>query len=62
MFAPELSAMTDEASRATLAAADVLTGFEAFQLLTVDREFGHDEVRAVLLATLTTLLAPGAGR
>jgi AcrR family transcriptional regulator len=62
LFTPELSQMTDAAAEAALAAADVLTGFEAYQLLTDDRGFTHDEVRSVLLATLTTLLAPTAPR
>jgi AcrR family transcriptional regulator len=60
LFAPELSAMSDGSAEAALAAADVLSGFEAYQLLTDDRGFDHDRVRAVLTASLTTLLAPAS--
>ena len=42
LFAPELAAMGDGAAEAALAAADVLTTFESYQLLTVDRGFDHD--------------------
>ena len=49
-------------AEAALAAADVLTSFESYQLLTGDRGFAPDEVRAVLVATLTTLLTPGGIR
>jgi AcrR family transcriptional regulator len=58
-FAAELVTMADDAAEAALAAADVLTSFESFQLLTGDQGLDMTEARSVLIATLSALLAPG---
>ena len=58
-FAAELVTMADDAAEAALAAADVLTSFESFQLLTGDQGLDMNEARSVLMATLSTLLSPG---
>lgn len=62
LFAAELSAMPEAEAEAALAAADVLAGFESYQLLTDDQ--GHDlgEVQAILTASLAVLLAPRPAR
>jgi len=62
LFATELAALPDSAAEAALAAADVLCGFESFQLLTGDQGFAVGEVRPILVANLTALLAPDAAR
>jgi len=59
LFAPELAALGDDRAAAALAAADVLTSYETYQLLTDDRGFGADEVRSVLTVSLTALLTTG---
>ena len=62
LFAQELAALDDERAGAALAAADVLTSYETYQLLTDDRGFGVDEVRSVLTISLTALLTTGGSR
>ncbi len=62
LFAAELAAMGDAPAEAALAGADVLASFESYHLLTGDRGFTPDEVRTVLVATLTALLSPGGVR
>ncbi len=62
LFATELAAMSDGRAEAALAGADVLTSFESYQLLTGDRGLDLGEARTVLIATLTSLLAPGGPR
>lgn len=59
LFEPELRCGADGAD-AILAAADVLCSFESFQLLR-DQGLSLSRVRAVLTASLTTLLRPGGG-
>ena len=59
LFAPELTALPDHRAMAALAAVDVLTGYETFQLLTGDRGLPTDEVHSVLVLSLTALLEPG---
>jgi len=58
LFAAELTGRTDDEAEAALAAADVLTSFESYQLLTGDQELAVDEARSVLVTTLSALLAP----
>jgi TetR/AcrR family transcriptional regulator, regulator of autoinduction and epiphytic fitness len=62
LFAPELGAMDDAPAEAALAAADVLTSYESYQLLTEDQGMTPDDVRAVLTRSLTALLSPGGTR
>ena len=59
LFARELAGLDDDRADAALAAADVLTGYETYQLLTEDRGFGADEVRSVLSISLAALLTTG---
>ena len=62
LFAAELTSRPDDEAEATLAAADILTSFESYQLLTGDRGFSADEARPILVGTLTSLLAPTGDR
>jgi AcrR family transcriptional regulator len=56
LFAPELAALPEGRATRVLAAADVLTTFEACQLLTVEQELSPEEARGVLGEALTALL------
>lgn len=58
LFAIELMSMADHEAEAALAAADVLTSFESYQLLTADQGLPVDEARSVLVAALEVLLTP----
>ena len=62
LFARELAGLDDHRADAALAAADALTSYETYQLLTEDRGFGVDEVRSVLTISLTALLTTGGTR
>ena len=62
LFAAELSAMPEADAEAALAAADILSGFESYQLLTGDQDLDLTAARSVLVTTLTVLLTPGTGR
>lgn len=62
LFAAELSAMPGAEAEAALAAADVMAGFESYQLLTGDQGHGLDDVGAILTASLAALLAPRRAR
>ncbi len=59
VFAAELAALPAERASAALASVDVLTGYETFQLLTVDRGLPVDEVASVLTLSLISLLTDG---
>ncbi len=61
LFAVELSAMEDARAVEVLAAADVLTSFEAHQLLRHDHEFGVERARAVMAGALDALFAAEDG-
>jgi AcrR family transcriptional regulator len=56
LFAPELDALPGDRAARVLAAADVLTTFEACLLLTSDQGLSPEEARGVLGEALTTLL------
>ena len=58
LFAPELAALGDERGAGTLAAVDVLSSFESYQLLTEDQSLPEDEAMAVVRRALTILLDP----
>jgi AcrR family transcriptional regulator len=62
LFAAELAAMPDARAEASLAGADILASFESYQLLTGDQELTLADARAVLIATLVTMLTPGGSR
>ena len=62
LFAPELTTMADDEAEAALAAADVLTGFESYHLLTCDHGLAVEAMRSILITALTVLLTPGASR
>jgi len=62
LFATELTSRTDDEAEAALASVDVLASFESYQLLTGDQGLTEDEVRSVLVVTLTALLAPRGDR
>jgi len=54
--------MPEADAEAALAAADILSGFESYQLLTGDQDLDLTAARSVLVTTLTVLLTPGTGR
>lgn len=56
LFAAELAAMSTEDAADTLAAVDVLTSFEAFDLLRTDRGLSKPRTARVLRSTLIALL------
>lgn len=56
LFAAELAVMSTEDAADTLAAVDVLTSFEAFDLLRTDRGLSKPRTARVLRSTLIALL------
>ncbi len=60
LFAPELAAMPDGRGARVLAAADVLTTYEACQQLTTDQGLSPEAARTVLVEALTSLLVASA--
>jgi AcrR family transcriptional regulator len=58
LFASELAAMGEAKSASTLAAIDVLTSFESYQLLIGDLSMASSEARAVVADALSALLGP----
>ena len=56
LFSAELRAMGGSVAEAVLAAADVLTGFESYHLLTAAQKHSPKQARAVLVASLHRLL------
>ena len=62
LFVPELTSMPDADAEAVLAAADVLTGFESYHLLTGDHGLGVERTRSILITALAVLLTPGVSR
>jgi AcrR family transcriptional regulator len=62
LFSAELRAMGAERAEAVLAAADVLTTFESYQLLTTDQRLTAGEVNGVLVRSLSVLLSPAGPR
>jgi AcrR family transcriptional regulator len=62
LFAPELDALAPAERRATAAAADVVTSWEAFDLMHNDQGLPVDEVEAAMRGSLGRLLtAPASG-
>lgn len=62
LFAPELAAMGDGRAERALAAADLVSTFESYQLLLTDQGLGHAEARSVMADALDALLSPGDDR
>ena len=60
LFEQELSAMDAEHAADALAAADVLTQFEAYQLLTTQPGRSTGQARSVVVLALTELLGTGS--
>jgi AcrR family transcriptional regulator len=58
LFAPELAGMDEARVTSALAAADVLTSFESYQLLVQHRAMPEAQVKRVMADALTVLLAP----
>ena len=58
LFAPELAGMEDARTTSALAAADVLTSFESYQLLVEHRAMPEAQVKRVMADALTILLGP----
>jgi AcrR family transcriptional regulator len=61
LFAAELDALPPVTRRATVAAADVVTSWEAFDLMRNDQGLPRDEAVAAMGAALLRLLHPGGG-
>jgi AcrR family transcriptional regulator len=57
LFAQELTGSDADQVAATLAAVDLLTTFEAYQILQEDHGFAADEAKAVTIRAVTVLLA-----
>jgi AcrR family transcriptional regulator len=60
LFAPELGAMAERRQAATLAAADILTSYESYQLLTDDHSMTSSEAGTVVAEALAVLLGSGS--
>ncbi len=58
LFAPELGGMDDDRVASALAAADVLTSFEAYQLLVQHRAMAATVAKGVMVDALMVLLGP----
>jgi TetR/AcrR family transcriptional regulator, regulator of autoinduction and epiphytic fitness len=62
LFAAELDALPPSRRAAMVAAADVLTSWEGYDLMRNDQGLGHDEAAAAIVTALLTLLDPASGR
>ncbi len=62
LFAPELDALPPEQRRATLAAADVITSWESFDLMHNDQGLSREAAESAMGAALLRLLDPESGR
>ncbi len=60
-FAPEIAALPAPGRPAAVAAADVMTSWESYDLLRHDQGLDPDEAAATLRAALAALLVPGSG-
>ncbi|MGH9080704.1 MAG: TetR/AcrR family transcriptional regulator [Acidimicrobiales bacterium] len=58
LFAPEVAAMDEKRSVSTLAAIDILTSFESYQLLTEGRSMPSSEAAALVADALSVLIGP----
>jgi len=62
LFAVELEAMDNDRAEGVLGAADVLTSYESYQLLTTDQGFPPGEAKSVVGRAVSTLLSPAGSR
>lgn len=62
VFAPELDALPSPERRAAVAAADVVTSWESFDLMRNDQGLTRDEAAAAMAGALRRLLGTGGGR
>ena len=62
LFDPELSAMGSDRGAEVLAAADVLTSFESYQLLTDDQRLSESAAKSVTASALSALFGPTGSR
>ncbi len=60
LFGPELERMSGRKAASAVAAADVLTSFESYQLLLDDQGFAMDEAKAVMVESLVAVFGSGA--
>ncbi len=60
LFGPELERMSGRKAASVVAAADVLTSFESYQLLLDDQGFAMEEAKAVMAESLVAVFGPGA--
>jgi AcrR family transcriptional regulator len=60
LFGPELERMSGRKAASVVAAADVLTSFESYQLLLEDQGFATEEAKAVMAESLVAVFGPGA--
>jgi AcrR family transcriptional regulator len=60
LFGAELESMTPEVAARVIGALDVMTSFEAHQLLRQDQQLSREDAGAVLVAAVDRLLAPPA--
>jgi AcrR family transcriptional regulator len=58
LFAPELAAMGERERTTALTAADILTSYESYQLLTDDRSMASADATAVVADALAALFGP----
>jgi AcrR family transcriptional regulator len=56
LFVTELTAMSTERAETTLTAMDLICSFESYRLMRVEQGLSTDEVTAVVISALTTLL------
>jgi len=59
LFGPELERMSGRKAASVVAAADVLTSFESYQLLLDDQGFAMDEAKAVMIESLVAVFGNG---
>jgi AcrR family transcriptional regulator len=59
LFGPELERMSGRKAASVVAAADVITSFESYQLLLDDQGFARDEAKAVMVESLVALFGAG---
>ncbi len=62
LFAAELDSLPPARRAAAVAAADVLTSWEGYDLMRNDQGLGHDDAAAAMVTALLTLLDPASGR
>ena len=55
LFGPELERMSGRKAASVVAAADVMTSFESYQLLLDDQGFAMEEAMAVMVESLVAL-------